>query len=43
MLGKVAFYVNRFFVCVCVCECEAFERSEHAFSHPAVQSLQSHV
>lgn len=42
MLGKVVFmFID--FLCVCVCECEAFERSEHAFSHPAVQSLQSHV
>lgn len=42
MLGKVVFmFID--FLCVCVCECEAFERSEHAFSHPAVQLLQSHV
>lgn len=42
MLGKVVFmFID--FLCVCVCECEAFERSEHAFSHPTVQSLQSHV
>lgn len=42
MLGKVVFmFID--FLCVCVCECEAFERSEHAFSHSAVQSLQSHV
>lgn len=42
MLGKVVFmFID--FLCVCVCECEAFERSEHAFSYPAVQSLQSHV